>query len=291
MSSDFNIAILCGGVAFRATRRPYARIDVTDGFLTIKFRDNVPLKDYPKISAIEVVQTATTPVAVATKAPVTNAPVTRAPVTKAPVTKAPVTKAPVTKAPVTKAPVTQAPVAKAPVMAPVIKAPVLSPKAPSAPVMAPRAPVLAPAAPVVAPKAPAAAPLAMAPVAAPTGFAPVLINCGGGNYTDSFGRTWMSDRYFTAGFPYANPAAAIADTVGKTLLTTLKLTRTHANDSPNSSHWLCKTIFIQLRKIWALELQHPPSGWNLYRDFAFFRDLVSLLLSSSTKLRRLISHN
>jgi hypothetical protein len=131
MSSDFDIAILGGGVSFRAIRRPYAPIDVTDGFVTIKFRDNVPLKDYPKISAIEVVQAATTPVAVATKAPVTKAPVTRAPVTKAPVTKAPVTKAPVTKAPVTKAPVTkapvtQAPVAKAPVMAPVIKAPVPS---------------------------------------------------------------------------------------------------------------------------------------------------------------------
>jgi Malectin domain len=210
MFSDFDIAILGGGVAFRAIRRPFTPVDVTDGFLTIKFRDNVPLLDYPKISAIEVFQADSAPVAVATKAPVTKAPVSRAPVTKAPVTKAPVTKAPVTKAPVTKSPVTQAPVAKAPVTVPVIKAPVQSPKAPSAPVMAPKAPI-------IAPKAPAAAPLALAPVVAPTGLAPVLINCGGADYVDSFGRTWMSDRYFTAGFPYANPAAAIADTVDDTL--------------------------------------------------------------------------
>jgi Malectin domain len=63
----------------------------------------------------------------------------------------------------------------------------------------------------------------------------VLINCGGGNYTDSTGRSWLADTWFTGGSAYgAN--VPIAATVGKTLLAKLTITRSHADDSPNPPH-------------------------------------------------------
>jgi Malectin domain len=106
------------------------------------------------------------PTLIPTNAPVTKVPATKGPVTFAPVTRnlAPVTKSPVTLAPVTKAPVTLAPVTKAPRTK---------------------------------------TPVAVAPAVAPTTFTPILINCGSTvNYTDSVGRTWLSDRFYTGGFPY-----------------------------------------------------------------------------------------
>jgi Malectin domain len=98
-------------------------------------------------------------------------------------------------------------------------------------VPAPVAPAPAPAkAPVPVPtkavtKAPSLpGPTGKAPVV-PTpvipSFAPILVNCGSEtNYTDSLGRTWMSDRYYTGGLIYSNAAAEVAGTIDDSLYTT-----------------------------------------------------------------------
>jgi Malectin domain len=52
--SDIDLVQLGGGTAFKALTRRVQSVYVGDGFLTIKLLDNVPLIDFPKLSAIEV---------------------------------------------------------------------------------------------------------------------------------------------------------------------------------------------------------------------------------------------
>ena len=92
-------------------------------------------------------------------------------------------------------------VSKSAPIAPPVSAPVPAPI--PAPVPAPiRAPVPAPTpAPVPAPTP------APVPASPPTGtFQPILINCGGSAYTDTHGRVWSADSYFTGGSTYSNTA-------------------------------------------------------------------------------------
>lgn len=51
---DVDIVALGNGTAFTAITREVLAVPVSDGFLTIRFMDNVPMIDFPKISAIEV---------------------------------------------------------------------------------------------------------------------------------------------------------------------------------------------------------------------------------------------
>jgi trimeric autotransporter adhesin len=53
MINDLDLVQLGGGVAFKALTRQ-VNVQVSDGFLTIQLLDNVPLIDFPKLSAIEV---------------------------------------------------------------------------------------------------------------------------------------------------------------------------------------------------------------------------------------------
>jgi trimeric autotransporter adhesin len=53
MINDIDLVQLGGGVAFKALTRQ-VNVQVSDGFLTIQLLDNVPLIDFPKLSAIEV---------------------------------------------------------------------------------------------------------------------------------------------------------------------------------------------------------------------------------------------
>ena len=63
---------------------------------------------------------------------------------------------------------------------------------------------------------PIASPVASSPAASPLApagpFQPILINCGGAEYTDTQGRSWIADSYFTGGDTYSNTANNIMDT-------------------------------------------------------------------------------
>jgi Malectin domain len=79
-----------------------------------------------------------------------------------------------------------------------------------APVTAPVTAQIGPMAPLKVPLAPSAAPM-LAPVtlAVPTtvparpAFEPILINCGGGAYTDKRRRVWMADKYNEGGMLFS----------------------------------------------------------------------------------------
>jgi Malectin domain len=88
--------------------------------------------------------------------------------------------------------------------------PVPIPVAPPVPVPAPiSAPALAPVPP------PVTAPVAPPVLAAPTAFQPILINSGSStSYTDTRGRVWSADAYFTGGLVFSRESTwAIADTL------------------------------------------------------------------------------
>jgi Malectin domain len=140
-----------------------ATVLVRDSSLTIQFLTNVPAWDNPSINGIEINQVAAS---VAPSAPL------------------------------------QAP---AQLMGP-IKAPAVL----AAPVTAPVTAQTGPMAPFKVPLAPSAAPM-LAPVtlAVPTtaparpSFEPILINCGGGAYTDKRRRVWMADKFNEGGMLFS----------------------------------------------------------------------------------------
>jgi Malectin domain len=87
-------------------------------------------------------------------------------------------------------------------------APLQAPSLPTGPINSPvvvTAPVTAPVTAQIGPMAPLAPMLAPVTLAVPTiapvrpTFEPILINCGGGMYTDKQGRAWMSDNYGDGG--------------------------------------------------------------------------------------------
>jgi Malectin domain len=159
----------------------------TDGAMTVHLLDNDPLINFPTIAGIEINRVSNM---TSVTAPVVPPPKAASP-TATPVTKWPV--AAPTKAPI--AAPTRAPVA-APTMAPVAVPTKATGAAPT------KAPFKLPV-PTEAPKVPTTAP-ALAPVK-PTVpmFEPILINCGGGAFTDTQRRVWMADKYNEGGQLYA----------------------------------------------------------------------------------------
>jgi Malectin domain len=165
--------------AFTATNKTVTVVS-TDGALTVLLLDNVPLINFPTIAGIEINRLSNV---TSVTAPVVPPPKAASP-TASPVTKRPV--AAPTKAPVAAS--TMAPVSaptKAAGAAPT-KAPLKLPVPTEAPKKVPTtAPALAPVQPTV-----------------PT-FEPILINCGGGAYTDTQRRVWSADKYNEGGQLYA----------------------------------------------------------------------------------------
>jgi Malectin domain len=136
-----------------------ATVLVRDSSLTIQFLINVPAWDNPSINGIEINQVA---------APIAPSSPLQAPALPVGPINAPV----VLAAPVT--------------------APVASQIGPMAPLKVPLAPSVAPMFAPVTLAVPTTAPIR------PT-FEPILINCGGGAYTDKRRRVWMADKFNEGG--------------------------------------------------------------------------------------------
>lgn len=165
-------------------------VTITDGSLTLLGFRTYPANGDPMLSGIEIVENGTT--LSPTKTP-TSAP------TKEPVATAAPTAAS-TEIP-TKAPILNT---SAPTKVPTTTAPTLAPTLAST-----LAPTLAPTT-----KVPTTA-----PTASPTEaeFEYLLINSGGGAYTDILGRSWEADQYFSGGQTYANGQPAIANSQDDTI--------------------------------------------------------------------------
>jgi Malectin domain len=164
--------------AFTALNRTVTVVS-TDGALTVLLLDNDPLINFPTIAGIEINRLGNM---TSVTAPVVPPPKAASP-TASPVTKRPV--AAPTKAPV--ATPTMAPVA-VPTKA-VGVAPTKAPLKLSVPTEVPSVPTTAPALAPVQPTVPT--------------FQPILINCGGGAFTDTQRRVWMADKYNEGGQLYA----------------------------------------------------------------------------------------